>query len=82
MTQDEHRLMVFMFTKQVTIFRALLEALKARGVLEPDDLMAYESLVRSQKELTSDLFESVAEQYTEFAKLLGLGNQLPPLGTK
>jgi hypothetical protein len=82
MTHDEHRLMVFMFTKQVTIFRALLEALKARGVLEPDDLMAYESLVGSQKELTSDLFESVAEQYTEFAKLLGLGNQLPPLGTK
>lgn len=82
MTQDEHRLMVFMFTKQVTIFRALVEALKARGVLEPDDLMAYESLVGSQKELTSDLFESVAEQYTEFAKLLGLGDQLPSISTK
>lgn len=77
MTHEEHKLMLYMFVKQMSLFRALLESLKAKGVLEPDDLQAYEALIRSTDEMNLPVFEEVAGYYSGFATSLGIENQLP-----
>lgn len=77
MTHEEHKLMLYMFVKQMSLFRALLESLKAKGVLEPDDLQAYEALIRSSDELSQPVFDEVAGYYSSFATHFGIENQLP-----
>jgi hypothetical protein len=75
MTAKEHQLIVYMFAQQTIRFKALLEILKARGILEADDFMAFEHLAHEQ--MGPELTVAVIDQYTEFAKGLGLEDQLP-----
>jgi hypothetical protein len=75
MTDAEHKLMVFMFAQQLQRFMALIEALKSKGVLEPDDIMAYEQLVYAEEDRFARLFEATAVQYEDYAE--GLGVQTP-----
>ena len=77
MTPEEHKLMLYMFVKQMSLFRALLESLKAKGVLEIDDLQAYEALIRSTDELGASVYREVAGYYSGFATSLGIDDQLP-----
>jgi hypothetical protein len=77
MTVDEHRLMVFMFTRQMVIIRTLLEILKRDGIVKDDDYSAFESLIWEAEERDRTNFQAVFSQYEAFAKLLGLENQLP-----
>jgi transcription initiation factor TFIIIB Brf1 subunit/transcription initiation factor TFIIB len=77
MTENEHRLMVFMFTRQTMLFRSLVELLKSRGVLESDDVAAFESLVVAQETSSRETLVSVVDQYSRFARELGLQGSLP-----
>jgi hypothetical protein len=77
MTDNEHKLILFMFTKQLTVMKAMLEALKSKGVFEHDDLTAYEQMVNSQPAMTADLLIAATMQYKAYAKLLGIETGLP-----
>jgi hypothetical protein len=77
MTHAEHKLMLFMFVKQMSLFRALIESLRSKGLLEKDDLQAYEALIRSSDELNQSVFDQVSGYYSGFATSLGIENQLP-----
>ena len=77
MNAQEHKLMVYMFVGQTMLIGALLEILKSRGVAEPDDVEAFEALVRSFEKVDNALFATVASQYQSFAQVLGLEGNLP-----
>lgn len=77
MTENEHKLMVFMFAKQRTVITSLIEIMKSRGVLTDDDLMPFQALVLSQEQSSREILNSVIAQYTEYASLLGLRENLP-----
>jgi hypothetical protein len=77
MTHEEHKLMLFMFVKQMALFRALIESLKSKGLLETDDLQAYEALIRSTDAMSKPVFDEVAGYYSGFATSLGIADQLP-----
>jgi hypothetical protein len=72
MTDQEHKLIVMMLSRQYQQIVALTEALISRGVLEKDDLKAYEELVLSRKEDERRRFVQIAQQYEEFAEGLGI----------
>ncbi len=55
---------------------SLLEALKAKGILEADDLKAYDSLLHQQGQ-SFRMFVAVAEDYKAQATALGLETGLP-----
>ena len=78
MTEDEHRLIVSMFVQQSIRFKALLEILKSRGLLEGDDFAAFEDL--TQKQVGDEMLRATIDQYTEFAKDFGLQDSLPKPG--
>jgi hypothetical protein len=77
MTHAEHKLMLFMFVKQMSLFHALIESLKSKGVLDEGDLPAYEALIRSSDEMNNAMFDQVAGYYSTFATSLGIADQLP-----
>lgn len=81
MNAQEHKLMVYMFARQTILIQALFELLKSRDVAQPDDVEAFESLVRSFVDPESDVFFSVASQYESLARVLGLRENLPPSET-
>jgi hypothetical protein len=72
MTKDEHKLMVWMFTRQTMLIEALVELLKSRGIVESSDVEAFEALVFERETLDRAILESVGSQYTKFAQLLGI----------
>lgn len=78
MTPNEHRLIAFMFAQQTIRFKALLELLKSRGIVEADDFLAFEHLAHEQ--MGDQMMEVVIRQYTEYATTLGLQDQLPHPG--
>jgi hypothetical protein len=75
MTENEHRLVVFMFAQQATRFKALLELLRARGILEGDDLAAFEHVVRA--EMDEEIYVEMVAEYTKAAKDFGIQDSLP-----
>lgn len=75
MTPQEHQLMVFMLIQQNLRFRALLEILKSRSVLDESDFDAFEHLTVEMHGTQTEF--ATIDQYTEFAKLLGLQHELP-----
>lgn len=77
MTTSEHKLMVFMFTRQLMLIESLFEILTSRGILSADDGNAFEALVKAKEFSSPDAFHSVVNQYTEFARQLGLDGDLP-----
>ena len=77
MTKDEHKLMVFMFTRQAMLIQSLIEVFKSRGVLAEDDIEAFEALIREQEISDRETFHSVVNQYSAFARELGIQGDLP-----
>jgi hypothetical protein len=73
MTLEEHKLVVFMLAQQFQRLMAVVEALKAKGVLEPDDLQAYDHLIHGhERGLEMHLFSETCRQYEDFARGLGM----------
>ncbi len=80
MTRKEHTLMVHMFTRQTMLISSIVEVLKSRNFFEPDDIEAFEALVRQRENENQEIFHAVVNQYTVFAQGLGLGDDLPQVG--
>jgi hypothetical protein len=77
MTADEHKLVVYMFTRQMVIIRSLIEILESRGIMKLDDYAAFEALIWENEQKDRTNFFAVQSQYAEYAKLLGLDGDLP-----
>ena len=77
MTAKEHTLMVHMFARQTMLVKAVVEMLRSRDILEPDDVDAFEALVRETEHRDLEIFRAVANQYSKFAEGLGLEDDLP-----
>jgi len=70
MTAQEHQLIIEMFKQQALYYAGLVEILKSRGVIDRDDLDAFDSLVSST---TRELLEqNVQEDYLRCGKILGV----------
>lgn len=72
MTEDEQKLLVFMLAQQQQRLLAVVEALKSKGILDADDLRAYEALLHEEKSTFLSSFANMAQQYEKFATALGL----------
>jgi hypothetical protein len=75
MTENEHKLVVFMLAQQNIRLKALLEILESRGILEENDFDAFEHLARQQ--MGDDMMLATMNQYREYARLLGLQESMP-----
>jgi hypothetical protein len=72
MTHEEHSLVVMMMAQQYQRIMALTEALISKGLLERDDIIAYEALVHSRPQDSTRQFAQIAAQYEDFAAGLGI----------
>lgn len=77
MTEEEHKLVVFMLAQQQQRLLAIVEALKSKGILEADDLEAYDRLIHQQeRHLEMHSFVETCRQYEDFAQDLGIAVNL------
>jgi hypothetical protein len=70
MTPREHVLMVTMFGMFLEAQNSLIDALKSRGVLEGDDMIAFWSIRR--EDLKIETMERARKLYSLFAGELGV----------
>ncbi|MFY9854907.1 MAG: hypothetical protein WAK26_13615 [Terracidiphilus sp.] len=75
MTENEHKLVVFMLAQQNIRLKALLEILESRGILEENDFDAFEHLAR--EEMGDEMMLATMNQYREYARILGLQESVP-----
>jgi hypothetical protein len=71
MTENEHALMIMMFTRQTQYIQMLLDMLKSNGIIQGDDIPAFDSAVRNDPD-SVDALHRVNIQYRAFANQLGL----------
>jgi hypothetical protein len=71
MTDKEHALIMMMFTRQTMYIQMLLDMLKSRGVIQEDDIPAFDSAVINDPD-SVDALHRVTGQYQSFAKQLGM----------
>lgn len=72
MTKEEHLLMIGVFTKQAQFIKIILEILKSRGIVEHDDMEAFESVVRLDLDSNDALFQDAQAAYVRLAKWCGI----------
>lgn len=75
MTENEHKLIVYMLAQQNIRLKALLEMLESRGILEENDFDAFHHLAKEQ--MGDDMMLATMNLYREYAKLLGLQESMP-----
>jgi hypothetical protein len=80
MTDQEHKLVVFMLAQQQQRFLALVEALKSKGLIEADDVRAYDELLFAEIDPSVRSFAAIAAQYEQYAEALGLQANLKDRG--
>ena len=71
MTDKEHALIIMMFTRQTQYIQMLLEMLKSNGIIQGDDIPAFDSVVINDPDSVAALHR-VTGQYQKFAKELHL----------
>lgn len=59
MRQGEHQLVLSLFANQFQSLMGLVALLKSRGVVDADDLEAYESFLVSREENTKEIIKAV-----------------------
>ena len=72
MTQQEHELMILMFTRTAQMFRILTEVLTSRGVLTSDDAKAFAHAIHYDDEKTLHLVIQTWGDYQKSAILSGV----------
>lgn len=72
MTQEEHRLMMTMFTRQHQLLVTTLKIMENAGVALPDDLRAYHEAVRHDDALTTEIVELISREYRKIASRNGV----------
>ena len=75
MTENEHKLLVYMFAQQNIRLKALLEILESRGILEENDFDAFQQLATEL--MGEDMMRATMNQYREYARLFSLQDSLP-----
>ena len=82
MTSQEHAFMLSMYAMQSSKFNILVEILKTRGVLDDDDLQAFQAHVAEETQDPHEWFLKAWESYQLAARNLGvttgLENWQPP----
>jgi hypothetical protein len=76
MTREEHMLMLTLYGRQVAKFNVLIEILKARGVLESDDLEAFRLAALEDNEKLVNLVQEAWKVYQSSAVNLGIDTGL------
>ena len=76
MTKDEHRLIVSMLKNQTMLYAGLLEILKSRGIVEGDDLLAFDAAISPSRRKSVE--QSVEAEYLSTAAICGVKTGLPP----
>jgi hypothetical protein len=78
MTENEHALMIMMFTRQNEYIQMLLDMLKSNKIIQADDIPAFDFAVRNDPDSVALLHE-VSGLYRAFAKRLGMETpKFPP----
>ncbi len=81
MTPQEHGLMLAIFTRQAMLIKALADVMRSRGIIEFDDVAAFDSVVSQQEILALPVGLRTAHLYQEVAQSLGVetGLEIPPI---
>jgi hypothetical protein len=84
MTTEEHILVMHLIFKQQQAIRALLNMLRSRGVLTPDDEAAFASAQMQDAGSNAAIFDQTKDAYLRIAASLGIRTGLenmpdPPL---
>jgi hypothetical protein len=73
MTENEHQLIIRMFAEQTRMLSTLLDVLVDRGVIQKDDLDAYDALqAETEPALAKGIGRDVDRIYREYAKAFGV----------
>jgi len=73
MTENEHQLIIQMFTQQTRMISTLLDVLANRGVIQKDDLDAYDALqAETEPALAKEIGRDVGLIYRGYAKAFGV----------
>lgn len=72
MTSREHNFMLALFAKQIQSIEILLRILESRGLIEHDDIQAFEFAVTEDDSSNEALLRQAKERYLSAAKLFGV----------
>jgi hypothetical protein len=72
MTPKDHKLMMAVLVTQLQLFKALIEILNSRGLLETGDMAAFLALIQSQQQATESLVVAAIQIYKTAATLVGV----------
>lgn len=72
MTKEEHQLLLMMFARQMEYITVLENVLKREGLIQSDDLPAFEAAVLSDLPARALTFQNAVEQYKKFADEVGI----------
>ena len=71
MTENEHALVIMMFTRQTQHIQMLIDMLKSKEIIQGDDVPAFDFAVRNDPDSVDALHE-VSGLYRAFANQLGM----------
>jgi hypothetical protein len=77
MTLEEHALLITMFAKQAQQIRILETVLKAKGILEGDDLKAFAAAAWADDSATDAVADTVSDKYHALCSELGIKVDAP-----
>ncbi len=69
MTTQEHQVMIEMFQQQAMLYAGLVEILKSRDVIHRTDLVTFDTLVCTNRELVEP---NIRDRYLESCRVLGV----------
>jgi len=79
MTESEHKLIIQMLIQQTRMFSTLIAVLESQGVIQKDDLDAYDALLsENDPEQAKEIDQGVELIYRGFAKALGVNVDQAP----
>lgn len=77
MTPNEYEVMIEIHYQQMMVIKSLVETLKAQGLVNDQDLAAYDALLSQSESFRVGLRAQVASQIQEAAKAHGVTTGLP-----
>jgi hypothetical protein len=80
MTREEHELMIAMLAKQRRFTQLLLNILKERKIITPENLPAFEFSIQNNPTLSGELYQETKSSYLQTASALGVKVDLTPKG--
>ena len=72
MTEQEHALIVGMFTAQAVLLKSVITALQMKGVLTADDLSAFTVAAAAEEQFDPAMTRVIADLYSSIGKRAGL----------